>query len=124
MNWTIEKIDDGNFVKVTAEGLFDVEEHFTMLEELVSRRFWRAGTAILFDFRLLEFVGDIETVRQASANRQQFDLRLGDGKSAFLMKSLADFARGRQFQLLTENKVSSDLGVFMEEDKAVEWVSK
>lgn len=123
MNWTIENIEDKNFVKVIADGAFDADAHLEMLKDLVARRFWKPGTAVLIDFRGVETAGvSLEDIRQASGNRQQIDDRLGDGKSAYLMKSLADFARGRQFQLLTEDKVASALCIFMDEDKALNWL--
>lgn len=123
MNWRIENIRDENFVKIVANGAFDADAHLKMLEDLVSRRFWEPGTSVLLDFRAIETAGvNLKDVRQASGNRQEIDARLGGGKSAYLMKSLADFARGRQFQLLTEDKVTSKLCIFMDEEKALEWL--
>ncbi len=123
MNWTVEKLETEPFVRVAPEGVFDPDEHCRMLEDLLTREFWKPGMPVLFDFRKLEFTGtNIEDVREASLNRRNNEARIGDGKSAFLMKSLTDFARGRQFQLLTEDKVSAELHIFMEEDKALRWL--
>lgn len=123
MNWTVEKLETEPFVRVAPEGVFDPNEHLRMLEDLLTRRFWKPGTPVLFDFRNLDFVGtDIEDVREASDNRRKNEARIGGGKSAFLMKSLTDFARGRQFQLLTEDKVSAELRIFMEEEQALRWL--
>lgn len=124
MNWTIEKSETESFARVALEGVFDANEHFKMLEDLLGREFWKPGTPVLFDFRGVEFVGtDIEDVREASLNRRRNDARIGDGKSAYLMKSLTDFARGRQFQLLTEDKVASELRIFMIDDEALRWLT-
>ncbi len=38
------------------------------------------------------------------------------------MKSLTDFARGRQFELLTEHDMEAEISVFLDEDKALEWL--
>lgn len=123
MNWTVQKLETEPFVRVAAQGVFDPDEHLEMLDDLLSRRFWQPETPVLFDFRNVEFgETNLDDVRQASLNRQKNDARFGCAKSAFLMKSLTDFARGRQFQLLTEDKVCAALRIFMEEDQALHWV--
>jgi len=123
MRWTVEKFEAEPFARVASEGVFNADEHRRMLEDLLARDFWKPGTPVLFDFRNLEFTGtNIEDVREASSNRREKDANLGNGKSAFLMKSLTDFARGRQFQLLTEDKVASELRIFMREDDALNWL--
>ncbi len=38
------------------------------------------------------------------------------------MNSLSDYARGRQFELLTDDKVSTDIEIFMDEEKALSWL--
>ena len=123
MDWSAEYIKDKQFVRIVAEGEFNVEDQLQMMKDITSRKFWRAGMNILCDFRKLEFDADsLEAIRQVSANRQKMEAKIGNGKSALLMKSLADFARGRQYQLLTSSKVSARYQVFTDEDKALDWL--
>lgn len=123
MNWTVEKLETEPFVRVRVVGAFDPDEHSKMLDDLLSSALWQLGRCVLFDFRATDFVGtNLEIVRRASINRQREDARFGCGKSAFLMKSLTDFARGRQFQMLTEDKVCATLRIFIEEDQALDWL--
>lgn len=125
MNWTVEKLETEVFARVSAKGVFDSKEHLKMLDELLGSRFWHPEMPVLFDLRSVDFSGtNLEVFRQASLNRQKNDAQFGCGKSAFLVKSLTDFARGRQFQMLTENKVCATLRIFMDEDQALEWVKE
>ncbi len=123
MNWTVEKLETEPFARVALKGVFDSDDHLRMLEDLISRRFWKPSTSVLMDFRGVEFTDtNIEDVKEASANRRRNDGRLGDSKTAFLAKSLTDFARGRQFQLFTEDKVSGILRIFLDEKQALDWL--
>lgn len=125
MNWTIEYIKKGNFVKVTVEGDFSLGELEKMDEDIFRQKFWRPGMNVLFDHRKLDFgVTDIEMMRGASQLHVKNNEKIGNGKAAFLMKSLPDFARGRQFELLTESKVSAKMRVFKDEDEALEWIAE
>ncbi len=78
---------------------------------------------VLFDHRNLNFgLTDISVFKRASSNHEQNDERIGDGKAAILMKSLSDFGRGRQFELVSEGKVSAKLRIFRDEQEAVNWL--
>ncbi len=123
MNWSVEYIQDKNYIRITAEGYFTAEDQLQMMEDIITRSYWRAGMNILCDFRKLEFDADsLVAIREVSVNRQKKEAQIGDGKSALLMKSLADYARGRQYQLLTEPKVSARLQVFTNEEEALKWL--
>lgn len=123
MNWEVEFREEHNFVKVATSGKFTLEDHLSMIEDIVSRGFWKPGMDVFFDNRQLHFVNtDIETMRNASGNHQRNNKRIGDGKTAILMKSLTDFGRGRQFELLSTGKISAKLKIFLEEENALEWL--
>ncbi len=123
-SWTIEFTESQDFVKIVAEGAFSTTEHSQLLEDLLTRRSWIPGMNILFDDRKVEFDGtNVELIRRVGDNFQLYDEKIGDGKIAILMKSLTDYARGRQFELITEKKISGDLKIFMDEEKAVEWLN-
>lgn len=55
MDWTVEEDGELGFVTVVTRGLFTVPDHLRMIQDVVSRPFWRPGTCVLFDHRGLEF---------------------------------------------------------------------
>jgi hypothetical protein len=121
MEWTVE--DRTGHVVVTTRGVFSVAEHRRMVEDIVSRDFWRPGTAVLFDHRELSF-GDsgYEEMRDAGENHLALNTRIGDGKAAVVMGTRADFGRGRQFELLTDGRVDARLHVFLDPEEALAWL--
>jgi hypothetical protein len=123
MKWTINKTEAQPFITVITEGDFNLNDHLKMIENILSRDFWQAGMDILFDHRNLNFgATDISVFKGASRNHQQNDERIGNGKAAHLMKSLTDFGRGRQYELIADSKVSAKLRIFLDEKEAVDWL--
>jgi hypothetical protein len=94
-----------------------------MIEDLVSRPGWRPGTAALFDCRQVRF-GDIgfNEVLEATSIHVSNDALIGNGKSAILMKSSADYGVGRQFQNVTGGRVSAQIRIFLDEAEALAWL--
>lgn len=123
MNWEVFKPEEQPFVTVVTNGNFNIKDHLKMIEDVVSRDFWLPGMNVFFDHRKLNFGStDITIFRGASANHAQNDERIGDGKAAILMKSIADFGRGRQYELITDPKVSAKLRIFLDEREALQWL--
>lgn len=124
MRWTAERGREGDFVVVATAGTFDVADHLRMIEDIVSRPSWLPGTPVLFDHRQLDF-GDagFRAMQEASANHLQNDARIGAGKAAVLMSSLVDYGRGRQFELLTDGRISARLRIFLDEAEALAWLA-
>lgn len=123
MNWNIEYIPDGKFVKVDMKGNFHPEEVEVMADEMFAQPFWRPGINVLLDHLELDFgVTDVETWRGLSELHVRNNAKFGETKLALLMKSLPDYARGRQYELLAEPKVSARIRVFQNEAEAVEWL--
>lgn len=122
-SWTIEFVKSQNFVKVVAENDFSADGHTKMIADLVSRDFWKPGTNLLFDDRKVNFKGtNIDLVKKVGEGFKLYNKKLGDGKTAILMKTLRDYTRGRQFELLTDDKVSISISIFMDEKKALDWL--
>ena len=123
MDWTIEQARGREHLVVTTRGEFTVNDERRMVQDIVSRDSWRPATPVLFDHRALDF-GDtgLAEMRQAAETHLSNDLRIGEGKAALLMKSLADYGRGRQFELLTEGQVGARMHVFMDEAQALRWL--
>jgi hypothetical protein len=123
MDWIAEYIKEKQFATVKTIGEFTVEDHARMVEDIVSQDFWEPGLDVLFDHRNLHFgFTTVEIMKRASANHERNDERIGDGKAAILMKSVVDFGRGRQFELVAADRVSAKLKVFMDEQEAVDWL--
>ena len=123
MEWRIENINETGLVSVRLAGEFNVRSFPLVFEEIVSIENWFPGTPILFDSRELELKGiSYSHLTNVSSYFERYKLRFGSGKIALLKKTLADFGIGRQFQLMTEDKVAARFGVFLEEKAAMEWL--
>jgi len=122
MHWTIEFNERGYFLIVT-RGDFTLTDHRRMVEDLLSRLEWRPHSATLFDHRLLRF-GDMgfNQMLETKSIHVSNDARIGNGKSASLMKSSADYGLGRQFEILTGGRVSAQVRIFLDEAEAVAWL--
>lgn len=123
MEWTVEHTNAQDFVTVATRGEFTLHDHRRMIEDVVTRDFWRPGTAVLFDHRELDF-GEtgLGTMRQASENHAANDERIGSGRAAVLMRTPADYGRGRQFEMLTEGRVGATVQIFLDEAQALRWL--
>ena len=124
MNWTIEYIKPFNFIKIATGDDFTLSDHVAMIEDIISQKFWKPGMNTLFDHRKLDFnETTVELMKSVSENHQKYEAQIGNGKTAILMKSLEDYLRGRQFELLTSHQASAKFNVFMDEDKAIKWLT-
>lgn len=61
-------------------------------------------------------------MRAAAENHVAHDERIGTGRAAVLMKAPADYGRGRQFELLTEGRISATMRIFLDEAEAIAWL--
>lgn len=119
--WSTGRAQD--FAVVATHGEFALHDHVGMIEDIVSRDFWRPGTAVLFDHRALDFVAlGFAGMRTAAGNHVTHDDRIGGGRAALLMKTQADYGRGRPFELLTHGTVSATVQIFMDEADALRWL--
>jgi hypothetical protein len=124
MQWTVELSGSDGYAVVTTSGKFEVDDHLRMIEDIVGRPGWRPGTDVLFDHRGLSFdEANLRAMYQASSNHLRNDARIGAGKAAILMRSLADYGRGRQFELMTTERVAATLSVFLDEAEALDWLA-
>lgn len=123
MNWTIEYNKEHNYVKIVTEGNFTLGDHLEMVKDIISQKFWKPGMDAFFDHRKLDFnETTVELMKKVSENHKKYEMQIGNGKAAILMRSLEDYLRGRQFELLTSGQASAKLNIFMDEDKAVKWL--
>jgi hypothetical protein len=125
MHWTVELPGSGGYAIVTTSGKFEADDHLRMIEDIVGRPGWRPGTDVLFDHRGLSFdEADLRAMYQASGNHLRNDARIGDGKAAILMRSVADYGRARQFELMTAERVAATLCIFLDEAEALDWLAR
>ncbi len=123
MEWMVEHRAAQDFAIVTTRGEFALHDHVRMIEDIVSQPFWRPGMAVLFDHRALDFgASGLATMRQASENHVANDARIGRGRAAVLMKTPADYGRGRQFEMLTDGRVGATVQIFLDETEALRWL--
>ncbi len=124
MNWTVHKPEGKSYITVVTEDDFNLPDHQRMIEDIISRDFWKPGTDAFFDHRKLRFNSTgYYLMKEASEIHQKYEREIGDGKAAILMKSLADFGRGRQFEMLIDNKASAKFQIFLDEKEALDWLS-
>jgi hypothetical protein len=123
MDWTFEFDGGEGYVLIVTRGDFNIADHRRMVGDLLSRPEWRPGSAALFDHRQVRFGGiGFREVMEAKSIHVDNDTRIGNGKSACLMSSLADYGTGRQFQNLADGKVSARVRIFLDEAEAVAWL--
>jgi hypothetical protein len=124
MRWTVDLSGADEYAIVTTSGTFDAADHLRMIEDIVSRPGWRPGTDVLFDHRGLSFDdADLAAMYQAGTNHLANDARIGGGKAAVLVRSVSDYGRGRQFELLTADRISATLCIFMDPAEAIDWLA-
>jgi hypothetical protein len=123
MQWTFEFDEPRGYVRIVTRGDFTLADNRRMVEELLSRPEWRPGTATLFDHRQLSLDGiGFEEMLDVKSVHVDNDARIGNGKSANLMKSDTDYGVGRQFEILTHGRVSAKVRAFRNEQEAVAWL--
>ena len=123
MEWTVEREREAGFVRVVTSGEFTVDGHRGMIEDIITRPFWRPGTDVLFDHRQLDMSrANFRAMEQASESHMHNGDRIGDGKAAIVVRSQVDYGSARQFEMLTENHVNARLRVFMDAGEAERWI--
>jgi hypothetical protein len=121
--WTVKFNELCGAAVVRTRGVFNVSDHGRMVADIVGRDEWRPGQPILFDHRELSFDGSgYDDMVRARENHIAHESRIGNARSAILMKSTADYGVGRQFQMLADGRVAAELEIFADEPSAKEWL--
>lgn len=121
MHWTVA--DEGPFVVVRTSGPFSPEDHDRMVEDVVSRPFWRPGRDALFDHRALVLEGKaFPAISRAADTHRRFDERIGTGRAAIVMPSEDMFGVGRMFEEVTGDAIQARLRIFRDEAQARGWL--
>ena len=124
MEWDVVFDESRGAAIVSTRGVFNATDHARMVADVVSRAQWYPGHSVLFDHRELDFgMAGFATMSAARDNHIAQEARIGAARTAILMKSVADFGSGRQFQLLVDGAVSADVRVFVDEKAAWDWLT-
>jgi hypothetical protein len=124
MDWSIQFTKDKDYVKVTLEGDFNASEHLRMIEDILAQEYWRSGMNLLIDSRSVDYSqATFDVMMQAGSNMSRFESQIGSGKAAVLMETVLTFGKGRQFEMLAEDKSAANIRIFLEESQAVQWLA-
>jgi hypothetical protein len=124
MEWIVAFDEATAVAVITTSGMFTVTDHARMVADVGGGEQWRPGHRVLFDHRDLDFgSAGFGQMTAARDNHLAHEERIGAARSAILMKSAADYGRGRQFQLLADGALGADLRVFIDERAAWDWLS-
>ena len=125
MKWSIEFTKDKNYITVTLTGNFNASDHRQMIEDILSQNYWKSGMNLLIDSRVVDYSkSTLDVMRQAGANMSKFESQIGSGKAAVLMGTLFEFGKGRQFEILAEDKSPANIRIFLDESQAVQWLNE
>lgn len=125
MDWKIEHEPSLDFVWVVCEGDFSAEDCGEAKKDFTTRGFWRPGMNVLFDFRATKFNNlNPGELRRAADFHSCLNEEIGNGKMALLMNSVRDFGLARQYELIAEPNVFSQIKVFGDETEAVRWLKE
>ena len=123
MDWKISHNEDTGYFVVTTAGNYDSGDHQQMVAEILSHDGWQPDTNTLFDSRELTFNGsEFADIFAASSTHRANDQQIGTGKTAMVVVRPSDLGVMRQFQLISEDVVSSKLKIFEDVDLAIEWL--
>lgn len=124
MVWNITLIEPAHYIKVTTLGDFAIEDCIKMKEDFLSREYWEPGMNILLDYREAVFFNmSLDSIRLIGDFHESKNDQIGGGRMALLMRSPRDFGFARQYEMVTEGRVLSQIFVFLDEDKALEWIT-
>lgn len=124
MNWTIQYLEEPYYARVNIEGKFNADDHLRNIEELALQEHWKPDLNILFDCRNADFGNsNYENIEDLAANFIKNDLFIGCGKVCLLMRSVVDFGKGRQFEMLTDEQICANVCIFLNEPQALRWLN-
>lgn len=119
MEWTVEHRKAQGFAVVATRGDFTLHAHPRMIEDSVSRDFWRPGLAVLFrppgdGPRHDGARGGAAGVEEPRGQRRAHRRRQGGAADA----QAGGLRRGRHFEMMTEGRVDAMVQVFLDETEA------
>jgi len=123
MEWKIELDERGDFLRAKQWEMFSLEEQAYFLSDIFSAPDWQPGFPLLIDYTNL-LIGNIDSRQMERITEFFARMRsvIGAGRIALLSQSDVQFGLGRQFQMLVDTRTDAEIGVFRDEQAAVEWL--
>ena len=123
MKWKIDYDEISGLVIVTCEGPFSAEDCIAFKKDYIAGEHWHPDRNILIDYRGATFQNvKLSDLERAALFHTEKNSEIGSGRMALLMNTLTHFGLARQYELLTEHTVNSELMVFQDEEKARRWL--
>jgi hypothetical protein len=123
MNWTFEKIEDPEHIRIIGGGLFSSEGFTQMFDELFALQYWSFGMPLFFDHRKLDFSTATSLELLAASN----DFIGRNNKLAFTRiavifdDSVLDLAV--RFNSITKSASRAKVHLYREEKEALYWLT-
>jgi hypothetical protein len=123
MQYSIIFDDLNNYFFINTTGTFNVDIFSKLAKDLLTHPKWVTGSNCIFDYRNTDFIktSTNELLSATNMHKRNNDI-IGHGKSAFVMKDIANFGIGRMYQSLTEGNVDTSFYIFTDINKAIDWV--
>lgn len=123
MDWKIELNDENEYILITTDGQFTLEEQKKMFQDLCGFQKFSPDLPILFDNRKIIMKGtDVEIMRKSVSVVQNFIKSHKIKRLAGMVEEGVNFGRGRQFEILTEVAGGYGFRLFKDESLAVQWL--
>lgn len=123
MDWELELNQDKTTFNIKAAGTFVTDDCIAIKLGFLAHPEWRPGINLFYDYRDTDFSTiTLEALRGIVAFHESNSELIGDGRMAFLMGTPRDFGFARQYEMVSEGRVQSRVRVFLDEEKARNWI--
>lgn len=124
MRWNIRYDTDRNFVHVHQGGRFSVDREAAFFNAIFESPFWQSGMPLVINFSEMEMDNiDDSVVSNVRRLLTLLNRRLGNGRFALVCDDEYKYGFGLKFQALLAVDIDADLGVFLDENEAIDWVT-
>lgn len=123
MDWTIEFIEEYDFVTIETEGYFSNDDSCMLLRDLIYQEYWKPELKVFFDHRNRDY----QTTESAQIEKLNIDFIKDEvfiycNKIAILLKANCDPERDREINSLTKVEGFPPVRMFRNADDALRWI--
>lgn len=123
MDWKIELNEEKQYILITTNGQFALEEQKDMFQELCGFQKFSPDLPILFDNRKIIMKGSNPDIMRKSVMIVQDFIKCHNvARLAGLVDDGVNFGVGRQFEILTEVVGGNGFRLFKDKNLAVSWL--
>lgn len=124
MRWNIRYDTERNFVHVHQGGRFSVDREAAFFNAIFESSFWQSGMPLVINFSEMEMDNiDDSVVSNVRRLLTLLNRRLGDGRFALVCDDELKYGFGLKFQALLAGDIDAELGIFLDENEAIDWVT-